>query len=92
MTLVAMSSEEVSSKFVYCNCICHVFIHFMSFIICYLREKMIESNKLECNDLADIMFAMEQEFNELKTEALHDFQSQKDEIKNKVIYKASLPP
>lgn len=47
------------------------------------REKMILSNKLECNDLADIMFAMEQEFNELKTEALHDFQSQKDEIKNK---------
>ena len=48
------------------------------------REKMIKSHMFECNDLQDIMFAMEQEFNELKTEALHDFQSQKDEIKNKV--------
>lgn len=47
------------------------------------REKMIKSHQFECNDLQDIMFAMEQEFNELKTEALHDFQSQKDEIKNK---------
>ena len=45
---------------------------------------MIKSHQFECNDLQDIMFAMEQEFNELKTEALHDFQSQKDEIKNKV--------
>ena len=52
---------------------------------------MIESNKLECNDLADIMFAMEQEFNELKTEALHDFQSQKDEIKNKVCLRSHTP-
>ena len=48
------------------------------------REKMIKSHQFECNDLQDIMFAMEQEFNEMKTEALHDFQSQKDEIKNKV--------
>ena len=48
------------------------------------RDKMIKSHKFECNDLQDIMFAMEQEFNEIKTEALHDFQSQKDEIKNKV--------
>ena len=46
---------------------------------------MIKSHQFECNDLQDIMFAMEQEFNELKTEALHDFQSQKDEIKNKVL-------
>ena len=45
---------------------------------------MVDSHKFECNDLQDIMFAMDQEFNELKTEALHDFQSQKDEIKNKV--------
>ena len=48
------------------------------------REKMMKSHQFECNDLQDIMFAMEQEFNEMKTEALHDFQSQKDEIKNKV--------
>lgn len=45
---------------------------------------MIQSQSHECNDLQDIMFAMEQEYNERKTEALHEFQSQKDEIKNKV--------
>lgn len=47
------------------------------------RDRIISSHQFECNDLQDIMFAMEQEFNEMKTEALHDFQSQKDEIKNK---------
>lgn len=50
------------------------------------RDRIISSHQFECNDLQDIMFAMEQEFNEMKTEALHDFQSQKDEIKNKVTH------
>ena len=38
------------------------------------------------HDIQDIMFAMEEEWNELENEAKQDFQSLRDEIKNKVMY------
>ena len=36
------------------------------------------------HDIQDIMFAMEEERNELENDAKQDFQSLRDEIKNKV--------
>ncbi|XP_013416544.1 coiled-coil domain-containing protein 65 [Lingula anatina] len=47
------------------------------------RALMIEQHLQEMNDLADIMFAMEQNFNERENDAKSDFQSLRDEIKNK---------
>lgn len=38
------------------------------------------------HDIQDIMFAMEEEWNELENEAKQDFQSLRDEIKNKVMF------
>ena len=38
------------------------------------------------HDIQDIMFAMEEEWNELENEAKQDFQSLRDEIKNKVMH------
>ena len=38
------------------------------------------------HDIQDIMFAMEEEWNELGNEAKQDFQSLRDEIKNKVMF------
>lgn len=38
------------------------------------------------HDIQDIMFAMEEEWNELESEAKQDFQSLRDEIKNKVMF------
>lgn len=37
------------------------------------------------HDIQDIMFAMEEEWNELENDAKQDFQSLRDEIKNKVM-------
>ncbi|XP_064620664.1 dynein regulatory complex subunit 2-like [Lineus longissimus] len=47
------------------------------------RAMMIENHNTEVNDLQDIMFAMEQNFNERESEAKSEFQSLRDEIKNK---------
>ena len=41
------------------------------------------------HDIQDIMFAMEEEWNELENDAKQDFQSLRDEIKNKVTYQLS---
>ena len=49
------------------------------------RERILHSNKNETDEVMDIMFAMEQEFEERENEAKQDFQSLRDEIKNKVI-------
>lgn len=38
------------------------------------------------HDIQDIVFAMEEEWNELESEAKQDFQSLRDEIKNKVMF------
>ena len=48
------------------------------------RAMLIEQHMQEMNDLQDIMFAMEQNFNERENEAKSDFHSMRDEIKNKV--------
>jgi DNA repair exonuclease SbcCD ATPase subunit len=49
------------------------------------RQALIEKHKAECADTMDIMFAMEQEFKKQEEEAVQDFQSIRDEIKNKNI-------
>lgn len=48
------------------------------------RSLMVEQHGSEMTELQDIMFAMEQNFNERENEAKSDFQSMRDEIKNKV--------
>lgn len=47
---------------------------------------MIEKHLEEMNDLADIMFAMDQNFQDRENEAKSEYQSMRDEIKNKVSY------
>ena len=48
------------------------------------RAMLIEQHNIEMNDIADILFAMDQNFQERENEAKSDFQSMRDEIKNKV--------
>jgi hypothetical protein len=48
------------------------------------RGMLVEQHSEEMLELYDIMFAMEQNFNERESEAKSDFQSMRDEIKNKV--------
>ena len=48
------------------------------------RAFLMEQHNKEMNDIADILFAMEQNFNERENDAKADFQSMRDEIKNKV--------
>ena len=48
------------------------------------RTTMLEEHNREMTELQDIMFAMEQNFNDRENEAKSDFQSMRDEIKNKV--------
>lgn len=45
---------------------------------------MIEKHLEEMNDLADIVFAMDQNFQDRENEAKSEYQSMRDEIKNKV--------
>lgn len=45
---------------------------------------MIEKHLEEMNELADIMFAMDQNFQDRENEAKSEYQSMRDEIKNKV--------
>lgn len=47
------------------------------------RSTIIEQHKQEMNDLQDILFAMEENANEREAEARQEFQSLRDEIKNK---------
>eukprot|EP01137_Pigoraptor_chileana_P035014 Opistho-2@28421 len=47
------------------------------------REMIISQHREERQNLADIMYAMEYEFNEAEAEARHEFQSVRDEVKNK---------
>jgi hypothetical protein len=49
------------------------------------RGRIQGQHKKEMHDIQDIMFAMEEEWNEQEMEAKQDFQSLRDEIKNKVI-------
>jgi len=48
------------------------------------RLMMIEKHLHEMNDLADIMFAMDQNFQDRENEGKSENQSMTDEIKNKV--------
>lgn len=59
------------------------------------RAMLIEMHNKEMNDIADILFAMEQNCNDRENDAKAEFQSMRDEIKNKVgycsmLYKQSL--
>lgn len=47
------------------------------------RSMMQEQHEREMNELQDILFAMEQNFSDRENEAKSDFQSMRDEIKNK---------
>jgi len=47
------------------------------------RAMLIEQHNVEMNDIADILFAMDQNFQERESEAKSEFQSMRDEIKNK---------
>ncbi|XP_062517140.1 dynein regulatory complex subunit 2-like [Corticium candelabrum] len=49
------------------------------------RHSLVEKHKVGTGDIMDIMFAMEQEFKKHEEDALQDFQSIRDEIKNKNI-------
>lgn len=48
------------------------------------RTMMIDQHQREMTELQDIMFAMEQNVSERETDAKSEFQSMRDEIKNKV--------
>ncbi|XP_055862302.1 dynein regulatory complex subunit 2-like isoform X1 [Biomphalaria glabrata] len=49
-----------------------------------LERKMLEEqHNMEMNDIADILFAMDQNYQERENEAMAEFQSLRDEIKNK---------
>ncbi|KAK3085108.1 hypothetical protein FSP39_024493 [Pinctada imbricata] len=47
------------------------------------RSIMMEQHEIEMNDIADILFAMEQNFQDKESEARGEFQSLTDEIRNK---------
>ncbi|KAK2173222.1 hypothetical protein NP493_892g03010 [Ridgeia piscesae] len=47
------------------------------------REMLVRQNQKELTELQDIIFAMEQEFAERENEAKNEFQSIRDELKNK---------
>ncbi|XP_071166251.1 dynein regulatory complex subunit 2-like [Mytilus edulis] len=47
------------------------------------RALMLEQNGIEMNDIADIMFAMDQNFQDRENDARADYESLCDEIKNK---------
>lgn len=46
---------------------------------------MLDQHSKEMNELSDILFAMDQNFQERERDAKSDFQSLVDEIRNKVI-------
>ena len=48
------------------------------------REMLVQQNQRELTELQDIIFAMEQNFAERENEAKNEFQSIRDELKNKV--------
>ncbi|XP_046351485.2 dynein regulatory complex subunit 2-like [Haliotis rufescens] len=47
------------------------------------REMLVEQHTQEMTDIDDILFAMDQNFQEAENEAKSEFQSMRDEIKNK---------
>lgn len=48
------------------------------------RAMLLDQHNKEMSDIADILFAMEQNFNERENDAKAEFQSMRDEVKNKV--------
>ena len=48
------------------------------------RAMILEQSQIEMTDIDDILFAMDQNYQERENEAKSDFQSMRDEIKNKV--------
>lgn len=53
------------------------------------RAIMLDQHSRETNEISDILFAMDQNFQEREREAKSDFQSLVDEIRNKVIISSS---
>ena len=52
----------------------------------FFRQEIISQHKQEITDVQDIVFAMEQENQEQDNEMKQEFQSYRDEIKNKVCH------
>lgn len=52
----------------------------------YFRSHIITQHKKKMDEIMDIMFAMEHEFEEAESEARQDFHSLRDELKNKVTF------
>lgn len=50
---------------------------------------MLDQHSRETNEISDILFAMDQNFQEREREAKSDFQSLVDEIRNKVMISSS---
>jgi len=50
------------------------------------REMICEQHQREMHELQDIIYAMDQNFTEQDAEAKAEFQSQRDELKNKVSF------
>lgn len=50
------------------------------------RAMIIDHHRQEMNDIQDILFAMEENASERENEARQEFQSLRDEIKNKVCF------
>ena len=46
----------------------------------------MKQHKTETDEIMDIMFTMENEFEERQNDAKQEFQSLRDEIKNKVVF------
>jgi len=66
--------------------LCNLLLMFLFlFFLFVFRMKIVSQQRREMHDIQDIMFAMEEEWNELENEAKQDFQSLRDEIKNKVL-------
>ena len=57
--------------------------------VCFCRQAIISQHKQEITDIQDIIFAMEQENQEQDIEMKQEFQSYRDEIKNKVCLPSS---
>ena len=48
------------------------------------QDMLVQQHQKELSQLQDVMFAMEQNYNERESEAKAEFQSMRDEIKNRV--------
>ena len=64
---------------------CRDFLRYAGlYCVVLCRESIMKQHKAETDEIMDIMFTMEDEFEERLCDARQEFQSLRDEIKNKV--------